>query len=124
MILYHGTPISNWEAIQREGLSPGPLPPGVAASSGKKEGIYLGVSALVDGFIEGYLLDESGEVKFVKLVVDVLNTDKLIIDPAMEDPDQPGIHFAYIYSERISFDVVSLVGTYEYNEDTGEGIWS
>jgi len=99
--MYHGTPFKNWEAIQREGLLPAPLPPNVVQLSSSGKGIYIGESALVDGFIEGYLSELSGETKFIKLRVDILDVEKLIPDPQMEDPDQQGTYYAYVYPEHI-----------------------
>jgi len=120
MIFYHGTPFKNWESIQIEGLKPAPLPDFVAEFSGKKEGVYVGVKAIVDGFVEGYLADESGETKFVILSVDILDTDKLIPDPQMKDPDFPDLYEAYVYPGRIPPDRIRLEEVADLTEELGE----
>lgn len=108
MLFYHGTLYKNWESIQKEGLKPTLLPEDVRAFSGRSEGVYVGESALVDGFIEGRLYGMQRETKFAKLAVDIVDMDKMIPDPQMKDPDYPDLYYAYVYPGVIPPDRITL----------------
>lgn len=122
-VMYHTTPLRNWEAIQKEGLLPQKLSEEVAEVVHIDSGVYLEKDLTEAhgwaGMLSGWEIPEewTGEeivTKFAILEVKVPKGTTLIVDPQVIDIGTQETPTAFITPQRIPPEHIKLLDISEW----------